>query len=174
MSSIPKQHHLMCHIVTSIFPKYRRWAWEKQWMSFCETYRKELENLLLTNCFKSCFEWYVKILGESGHCVTTYFSKKMSCLPDQLMLSDNDMPSELLRHIRGLKWCVCIAFQEVIAVPTLSSGLPTDYHWTTTGKLYEFSYNFLVAVWWLSHQTISPMDICMKRAGTNYCTIYYN
>ena len=42
---------------------------------------------------------------------------------------------------------------EVITVPHIvqleSGGLPADYHQTTTGKLYEFSYNFLVAVWWL-------------------------
>ena len=54
---------------------------------------------------------------------------------------------------------------EVITVPHIvrpeSGGLPVDYHWTTTGKLYEFSYKFPVAVWWLSHQTISPMDFPM-------------
>ena len=54
---------------------------------------------------------------------------------------------------------------EVITVPHIvrleSGGLPVDYHQTTTGKLYEFSYNFLVAVQWLSHWTISPMDFPM-------------
>ena len=54
---------------------------------------------------------------------------------------------------------------EVITVPHIvwleSGGLPADYQQTTTGKLYENSYNFLVAVWWLSHQTISPMDFPM-------------
>ena len=45
--------------------------------------------------------------------------------------------------------------------PTLSGGLLADYHQTTTRKLYEFSYNFPVAVRWLSHQTISPMDFPM-------------
>ena len=54
---------------------------------------------------------------------------------------------------------------EVITVPHIvqpeSSRLLVDYHQTTMGKLYDFSYNFLVAVQWLSHQTISPMDFPM-------------
>ena len=54
---------------------------------------------------------------------------------------------------------------EVITVPHIvwpeSGRLPVDYQRTTTRKLYEFSYNFPVAVWWLSHRTISPMDFPM-------------
>ena len=56
----------------------------------------------------------------------------------------------------------------------LESGrLPADYHQTTTGKLYEFSYNFPVAVWWLSHQTISPTDFLLEYVNpiTSYCII---
>ena len=59
---------------------------------------------------------------------------------------------------------------EDITVPhivQLESGrLPADYQRTTTGKLYEFSYNFPVAVRWLSHRTISPMDFPMNRHWT--------
>ena len=67
-----------------------------------------------------------------------------------------------MTKIEGLE---CELKEEVITVPHIvwpeSSGLPADYHQTTTGKLYEFSYKFPVAVQWLSHQTISPTDFPM-------------
>ena len=47
----------------------------------------------------------------------------------------------------------CPDNSEVITVPHIvrpeSGGLPVDYQRTTTGKLYENSYNFPVAVRWL-------------------------
>ena len=66
-------------------PKYRRDGSEKQWMSFCESWKEESRNRLPTKCFKSCFKWNVKIWCKSGHCVMTYFSK----MSDHWSLIDN-------------------------------------------------------------------------------------
>ena len=73
------------------------------------------------------------------------------------------------QHLLGwFSWEVAMVAHpraEVITVPHIvqpeSGGLPADYHRTTTGKLYNFSYKFLVAVRWLSHWTISPTDFPM-------------
>ena len=59
------------------------------------------------------------------------------------------------------EWDHVVELMRSLQSPTFSSRSPADYQRTTTGKLYENSYNFPVAVQWLYHWTISPMEFPM-------------